>query len=184
MSNVTIREINKDDIKNEDITSLCELGRKTFTETFAHLYKPHELLAHLDKNYDPALLRSEIECGENRISVAEIRNDAGEVEMAAFVKIGAMSLPVDDAPKGATELRQLYVLQSFHRMRLGSMLMKWAMAELTRSTTDVYLGVWSENHKAQEFYRRFGFEHVGEYKYYVGNDGHYDREFIFKLGKN
>lgn len=41
-----------------------------------------------------------------------------------------------------------------------------------------WLGVWSENLRAQALHRSYGFEKVGEYEFEVGNTR--DREFIFR----
>ena len=43
---------------------------------------------------------------------------------------------------------------------------------------DVWIGVWSENHGAQRFYARHGFEKVGEYGFTVGRT--VDHEFILR----
>lgn len=40
------------------------------------------------------------------------------------------------------------------------------------------MGVWSGNHKAQRFYRAYGFDKVGEYGFPVG--AWTDHEFIFR----
>jgi ribosomal protein S18 acetylase RimI-like enzyme len=42
----------------------------------------------------------------------------------------------------------------------------------------IWIGVWSENHGAQRFYARQGFEKVGEYGFAVGST--VDREFILR----
>ena len=42
----------------------------------------------------------------------------------------------------------------------------------------LYVGVYSENFRAQELYRRYGFEKVGEYRFMVGN--HADLEWIMR----
>jgi ribosomal protein S18 acetylase RimI-like enzyme len=40
-----------------------------------------------------------------------------------------------------------------------------------------WVGVWSENQKAQQLYLAYGFEKVGEYTFPVGETE--DRDFIF-----
>ena len=44
----------------------------------------------------------------------------------------------------------------------------------------VWIGVWSENHKARRFYGRYGFEKCGEYDFAVGETR--DHEFILMRG--
>jgi ribosomal protein S18 acetylase RimI-like enzyme len=43
----------------------------------------------------------------------------------------------------------------------------------------LYLSVWEDNHRAQAFYRRYGFVHVGEHGFKVG--AVVDRDFIWRL---
>ncbi|HQP21612.1 MAG TPA: hypothetical protein PLG07_14995, partial [Phenylobacterium sp.] len=57
-------------------------------------------------------------------------------------------------------------------------IMAWLEAPGPR---DLWIGVWSENHGAQRFYGRQGFEKVGEYGFKVGSV--VDREFILKRPK-
>ncbi len=44
---------------------------------------------------------------------------------------------------------------------------------------NIFVGVYSENFRAQKFYSRYGFKKVGEYGFPVGD--HIDREFIMTL---
>jgi diamine N-acetyltransferase len=44
--------------------------------------------------------------------------------------------------------------------------------------TPLYVGVWSKNLGAQRFYRRYGFNKVGEYGFPVGKT--VDHEFILR----
>jgi diamine N-acetyltransferase len=53
--------------------------------------------------------------------------------------------------------------------------MAWLLAEGPR---DIWIGVWSENYRAQRFYERHGFLKVGEYGFPVG--GTLDHEFILR----
>ena len=42
----------------------------------------------------------------------------------------------------------------------------------------IWIGVWSENHRAQAIYSRAGFSKVGDYHFMVGD--HRDDEYIFR----
>jgi ribosomal protein S18 acetylase RimI-like enzyme len=71
------------------------------------------------------------------------------------------------------------VLKSAQGTGLGRRLMDDAMAWLTAPPARaIWLGVWSGNDKAQGFYRRYGFEKAGEYRFRVGET--LDHEFIFR----
>lgn len=97
-----------------------------------------------------------------------------------FVAVGACKLPVENREPAAGEIHQLYVLKRHHNLRVGSRLMDVGLEWLKRQRrTPLYVGVWSENLGAQRFYRRYGFDKVGEYEFPVGKT--LDREFILRL---
>jgi ribosomal protein S18 acetylase RimI-like enzyme len=53
-----------------------------------------------------------------------------------------------------------------------------ALSWLEERFDHLYVGVYSENFRAQELYRRYGFEKVGEYHFMVGD--HADLEWIMR----
>ena len=93
----------------------------------------------------------------------------------------AGSLPHADVAPGDGELKRLYVLQEHQGGGRGSRLFDAAIAWLLRDgPRTLWIGVWSENHGAQRFYARHGFERVGDYDFVVGNTR--DHEFILRRG--
>ena len=44
--------------------------------------------------------------------------------------------------------------------------------------TNIYLDVWEHNHGAQRFYKRYGFEKVGERSFHVESGEETDVDFI------
>ena len=62
---------------------------------------------------------------------------------------------------------------------VGAALLEWALGEARERACDaVQLSVFSENHGAQRFYARYGFDKVGEYLFQVGATR--DLEFILR----
>jgi RimJ/RimL family protein N-acetyltransferase len=90
-----------------------------------------------------------------------------------------MKLPVEtDRP--AILLDQLYLLSAHKGTGIACELMDWTLAEAARrSAQELYLTVFTENHRARRFYARYGFEEVGPYTYMVGN--HADDDIIMRL---
>jgi diamine N-acetyltransferase len=156
-----------------DAARLASLGRRTFTETFGHLYTPENLAAFL-LNHDEAKWRDELADPDFEIRLAE---DDGEP--VAYVKVGPPSLPFE--PRGPSlELRQLYVLQPWQGGGVAAELMGWAIEQARmRGARDLYLSVFIDNHRARRFYDRHGFEVVGQFQFMVGN--HADDERIMRL---
>lgn len=98
-----------------------------------------------------------------------------------YATAGACSLPHADVAPGDGELKRLYVLQEHQGGGRGSRLFDVALAWLLRDgPRTLWIGVWSENHGAQRFYARHGFERVGDYDFVVGHTR--DHEFILRRG--
>jgi diamine N-acetyltransferase len=156
-----------------DAAALAALGAATFTETFGHLYPPEDLQTFLASHSVEAwngVLRDE----RSAVWIAEL--DAAAV---GFIVVGACKLPVENCEPTAGEVKQLYVLEQHHKLRLGTRLMEFGLEWLeTQQRTPIYIGVWSENLGAQRFYGRYGFSKVGDYGFRVGNT--VDHEFILK----
>lgn len=67
------------------------------------------------------------------------------------------------------ELRRLYVEDGFHGMGIAQRLLRTAedMGK-DRGCESIWLGVWEDNARGQGFYRKVGFEVVGEHTFTVG----------------
>ena len=158
----------------DDAAMVAELGRATFVETFAHLYRDEDLQAFLAKAYGPRV-RTELADPAYAYRLAF----AGKTPIA-YCKVGPLSVPVDPGTRRTVELRQLYVLGSHHGLGVAPVLMDWALAQAeARRAQDIYLSVYSDNHRAKRFYARYGFVEIGRYDFYVGSQ--VDDERIMRL---
>jgi hypothetical protein len=77
------------DLGPDDAATLADLHRRSFVETFAHLYRPEDLEAFLAQLSEEGF-RGELLDGEHQIRFAE-----AEGEPVAFVKLGPITLPVE-----------------------------------------------------------------------------------------
>ena len=157
----------------DDSALLADLGRRTFTETFGHLYTPENLAAFLECHSEQNW-RAELSNAYFSVRLAE---DHGTP--AAYAKIGPPTLPFE--PRGpSTELRQFYVLKPWQRTGISHELMRWATDEARRrGAEDLYLSVFVDNHRARRFYERYGFTFVGPYAFMVGT--HEDEDHVLRL---
>lgn len=157
----------------DDAEALSTLGKETFVETFGHLYTPENLAIFLE-NHAPARWAEQLADPAYAIRVAE-----AEGRLIAYAKLGPPSLPF--TPQGhPIELRQLYVLKPWHGCGLAARLMDWTIAEArARGANELYLSVFTDNHRARRFYERYGFGFVQTYAFMVGN--HADEDHIMRL---
>ncbi|HEX8214879.1 MAG TPA: GNAT family N-acetyltransferase [Allosphingosinicella sp.] len=156
-----------------DAAAMAALGRRTFTDTFGHLYKPEDLAVFLLSHNKEGWAR---ELADPAFAVRVAEAEGGPV---AYAKLGPPSLPFE--PKGhPIELRQFYVLQPWQGAGVATALMDWAIAEAgARGADELYLSVFTDNHRARRFYDRYGFTFVQTYAFMVGS--HADEDHILRL---
>ena len=156
-----------------DAEALAKLGATSFVETFGHLYTPADLALFLDNHTVEAW---GLELGNSAFAV-RIAEEHGA--MIGYAKLGPAQLPFTPA-SGALELRQLYVLGPWQGDKVGGALMDWAIATArSHRASALFLSVFTENHGAQRFYTRRGFEPLGGYKFMVGT--HADEDIVMRL---
>lgn len=160
----------------EHLPQLQSLMRATFTETFGHLYPPADLARYLDTAYAADQLRSEVSDQRNFWQL--VLDNSGQP--VAYLECLPAHLPHPDVrPEEHGEIERIYVLKAHQGKGLGRKLMQIALKHLGERYGDApqWLGVWSENLRAQALYRTYGFEKAGEYQFPVGET--LDHEFIF-----
>lgn len=161
------------DATAEDATAIAALARRTFTDTFGHLYRPDDLALFL-AGHNEERWHGELSDPAFSVRVAE-----ADGELVAYAKLGPPSLPFD-LRGPSIELRQFYVLVPWHGSGLARELMDWVLARARASgAADLYLSVFVDNHRAQAFYSRYGFEIVGRYAFIVGT--HADDDHVMRL---
>jgi diamine N-acetyltransferase len=162
------------DAVESDAAAVASFARDTWLGTFGHLpYPPDDLRSYLAKAYGEDIQRAEIADPEVRYRLA-LRDG----QIVGYCMMGVLAMPVDDTR--GLELHRIYVDESVKGAGVAAALMEdciaWARG---KDASALYLSVWEENHRAQRFYRRFGFDHHGEWQFMVGNHG--DRDLIWRL---
>jgi GNAT superfamily N-acetyltransferase len=157
-----------------DAEPLAAIGAQTFTETFGHLYPPEDLAAFLAEAYGLARTRQDLADPGKAAWLVET-----DGQVVGYAQAGPCELPHPEVAPACGELKRFYFLKAWQNQGFGRRLFEEVMAWLLRDgPRDVWIGVWSENHGAQRFYAREGFEKVGEYGFKVGRT--VDHEFILR----
>ena len=169
MSEITIRRA-----LPADAPVLADLAARTFSETFAHLYDPADLAAFIEASYSVGSMAADLADPAKALWVVEARDQA-----VGYAQCGPCNLPHAEVTSSCRELKRFYLVKAFQNGGLGGRLFSETMAWMEEGEPrDLWIGVWSENHGAQRFYQRAGFEKVGEYGFKVGSTT--DREFILR----
>ena len=156
-----------------DACALAALGRQSFIETFGHLYRSEDLAAFL-LSHNEEDWRANLGSDDYAVRIAE-----AEGEAVAYAKLGPLSLPFEPA-RPSIELKQFYVLAPWQGQGLAPALMDWALAESRRrGVNEMYLSVFTDNHRARAFYKRYGFVFVAPFTFMVGDQA--DEDEIWRL---
>ena len=158
----------------DDADALAALGRDSFVAKFGAMYRPEDLAAFLDTMHTAPLVAAEIARPAVRYALAE-RDGA----LVGYCKL-VLACGWSEHARGnhAVELKQLYTAPGATGGGIGAALMEWALDEARAARADeIQLSVWSGNHGAQRFYRRYGFEKIADIDFWVGEQC--DDEFLF-----
>jgi ribosomal protein S18 acetylase RimI-like enzyme len=161
-----------------DAVALSELARDSFVAAFGHLYRPEDLDAFLAEQRSSQKYGAQLADPTVRVQLAEYE---GKLAAYCLIVIGQdyRERP-EPRPERPVFVSQLYCASHATGLGLGAALMQWAIDEARALGADaLQLSVFSENHGAQRFYRRYGFEHVADIDFWVGQ--HRDHEFLYEL---
>lgn len=158
----------------DDAAAIAKLGRDTFVESFGECYSDQDLNEFLSSTYSVEMQASELADKQTHIFIAEVGG-----EPAGYAKLGLCKLPVIPERAPAWEFHRMYVLAKFQGLGIGRLLMNRCIETVVKlGASEVYLGVWQQNPKAQNFYKSFGFEEIACYHFVVGTQA--DRENVMK----
>ena len=159
-----------------DAETIAELGARTFSEAFAHLYPPEDLAAFLAEAHSVERARADLANPAKALWLVEAEGAA-----VGYALAGPCKLPHPEVTPDCGELDRIYIDAAHHGGGLGSRLLAETLAWLEKDgPRRLWVGVWSENLGAQRLYARHGFERVGTYEFAVGRVR--DHEFILRRG--
>jgi ribosomal protein S18 acetylase RimI-like enzyme len=161
-----------------DAASLAVLAEFTFRAAFSEQNTPENMNRHCAGNFGRDLQLQEI---TDPMLVTWVAEDSGRL-------VGYSQLRLSHAVAGVTgkrpaEIKRIYVSSEWHGRSAARELMQRVLAAATDSDCDyVWLGVWEHNPRAIAFYRKFGFEVVGEHAFMLGQELQRDLIMTARVG--
>lgn len=160
-SDVRIREAT-----DRDAAALARLAEETFRETFAASNPAENMRLHCEASYSESLQLAEIRSPQMETWLA----DDGH-RLVAYAQLRRAAAPPAVGALRPVEIQRFYVRAHAHGQGVARALMEHVLARAGQLAADVvWLGVWEHNPRAIAFYRKWGFEAVGEHVFMLGDD--------------
>ena len=152
--------------ETRDAQLLAELGRQTFVAAFAGQIEQANLTSFADMRFGKQQQAAELTQPGAVFFVA-----CCDGHNAGYAKLVESVSPACIADSQALELERLYLHTRWQGRGIAKALLNACTTETrARARSGIWLDVWDQNTRAQEFYRRQLFDVVGERPYVVGNE--------------
>ena len=173
MTKIEVIKITKD-----EILDLQKIGRQTFYETFSESNTEENMKKYLAEGFSIDKLRDELNNENAEFYFAKLDN-----EVVGYLKLNLGQSQTELKNDNSLEIERIYVLKEFHGKKVGQILYDKAI-EITKQkrVNYVWLGVWEENPRAINFYKKNGFKEFDKHIFKLGNDEQTD--IMMKLIKN
>lgn len=152
--------------RENDHAALRAMARRSFSETFGHLYAADPFSAFLDGAYGPGG-GMEHDLGDSAVRWLVGFHLSDPI---GYAKLTPLRAPAPDPSPGAVELQQIYVLGDWHGRGVAAHLMEWALrTAVAEQAPEIHLTVFDHNERAKRFYRRYGFVEIGHCTFTLGD---------------
>ncbi|BFO67973.1 N-acetyltransferase family protein [Chryseobacterium sp. KCF3-3] len=150
----------------EDVEIVQSLGIQTFSETFAEDNTEEAMKKYLEESFNTEKIKSELNNPDSHFYIAwEEDNPVG------YLKVNAGNAQTELQDATSLEIERIYVKKSHHGKKVGQLLYDQAL-ETTQQLKKSYLwlGVWEENQRALQFYRKNGFVEFDKHIFRLGEE--------------
>ena len=163
--NIKIQQIN-----NSHIAALQQIGRQTFSETFAESNSAENIAKYIEEAYSYEKLSAELNNPNSFFYFAML-----DEKVIGYLKINMGGSQTELKDNDAFEIERIYVLKDFHGKKVGQLLFDKAIAiAKAQQVAYVWLGVWEENKRAIEFYSKNGFIKFDQHIFVLGDEAQTD----------
>lgn len=153
-------------VAENNAARLGRLGYETFDQAFRELNSQKDFDAYVAHAFSLDTISGELKDSRNEFFVA-FQVD----EPVGYFKLYAGTAPECVAPRPALELARLYTLKSQWGKGVGAAMMKEALGRARgKGFAAMWLSSWKKNHRGNAFYKKWGFDNVGEKTFTIGRD--------------
>lgn len=159
-------EIEIKKVSINDIDQLQKIGNQTFYETFSSVNSEVNMAKYLNEGFSSEKLTVEL-CDDN----TEFYFATSDGKVIGYLKINFGQSQTELKDENALEIERIYVLKDFHGKNVGKLLYDQAIHTAKQKNAEyIWLGVWEENPRAINFYKKNGFVAFDKHIFKLGDD--------------
>jgi len=175
MDNIDVKRVTLN-----DIDQLQGIGRQTFFETFSAGNTEENMKKYLEEGFTVEKLTVELNDRNSEFYFASLDN-----KVIGYLKLNFGQSQTEIKEDKALEIERIYVLKEYHGKKVGQILYDKAIQIARLKNADyVWLGVWEENPRAINFYKKNGFIEFDKHIFKLGDDEQTDIMMKLKLNNN
>lgn len=161
MDNISTRKVTLNDVEQ-----LQEIGRQTFAEAFSAGNTEENMNRYLEEGFSVERLTTELRNENSEFYFAEQHGN-----VVGYLKLNFGQSQTELKDDKALEIERIYVLKDYYGKKVAQLLYDKAIEIATRLKSEyVWLGVWEENARAINFYRKNGFVEFDKHSFMLGDD--------------
>lgn len=161
MENIEIKKATPD-----EGVQLQTIAKQTFLETFSANNTQENMKKYLEQALSLEKLTSELTDTNSDFYFASNGN-----QIIGYLKLNFGQSQTDLKDTNALEIERIYVLSEFHGKKVGQLLYEKAIQTAKQTNAPyVWLGVWEENQRAINFYKKNGFVAFNKHIFRLGDD--------------
>lgn len=147
----------------QDIELLTQIGKTSFLEAHGKSASEENINEYVNQKFNKQVFETELKDSNNIFYIIYFNKKA-----VGYSKIIFNTQHPNIPFKNITKLERLYLLEEFHSLKLGLELFNYNLQESVKhKQVGMWLFVWTENHKAINFYKKAGFEIVGQHDFQI-----------------
>lgn len=150
----------------EEVDIIQKLGIQTFSETFAKDNTEEAMEKYLKESFNTEKVTAELNTPDSHFYIAWEEDDP-----VGYLKVNTGKAQTELQDDTSLEIERIYVKKSHHGQKVGQLLYDQAINtahQLKKSY--LWLGVWEENLRALNFYRKNGFVEFDKHIFRLGDE--------------
>ena len=153
-------------VQLDDVELLKQVARTVFAQTFSDHNQPENVEKYLDESFTIEILSEELNNENSQFFFALVNN-----EPVGYLKVNVGAAQTELKDEDGMELQRIYVLEAYHGKSVGQALFEKAKSlAIEGDYPYLWLGVWEENHRALNFYRKNGFVPFDKHIFKMGEE--------------